>query len=128
MEVVRITINFNNPANLKYGWQNIKGTSSRTCACESWKQHWLKYSGESNWPKKCSIVGCNNPAVVGAHVFNIQSKDEYIIPLCGGCNHRKNTFEIEKGTKLASANVAKTCYIPYNHGVYRFLEFAFAEK
>lgn len=51
------------------GWKNKVGTADRACKCGSWKNHWIKFSGKE-WPAKCSVVGCNNSATVGAHVYN----------------------------------------------------------
>ena len=92
------------------GWKNIKGTSDRSCKCGSWKNHWIKYSGES-WPEKCSVKGCNRDATLGAHVRNIY-KDitgEYIIPMCDICNKRDTTFSIKQNTVPVPANKNKTC-------------------
>lgn len=62
------------------GWKNKKGTSTRYCSCGSWKQHWINNTNES-WPNKCSVDGCNNTAILGAHVINSNVEVEYIIPV-----------------------------------------------
>ena len=90
------------------GWKNKKGTGTRSCACGSWKQHWLNFSNK-NWPDKCSVSGCNNSATLGAHVFNSNVSGEYIDPTCDSCNKLDSEFDLKGGITLVSANKAKTC-------------------
>lgn len=89
---------------------NINGTSSNTCRCGSWKQHWINQSGE-RWPAYCSVIGCMERASVGAHVQKIRgSQSWYIIPLC---THHNNQFgqdaEVSEYTRFISANKSDTC-------------------
>lgn len=75
------------------GWKNKNGIGARTCKCGSWKQHWVNASGKS-WPAKCSVVGCNNPAVFGAHIIiNSDVSREYIVPVWDSCNNRISPFD-----------------------------------
>ena len=94
----------------KGGWKNKHKTTDRKCKCGSWKQHWIKYSLE-NWPKVCSVDGCNNKATLGAHIFNSDcgERDEYIIPACDSCNKLDDMFSLKTETILVSANKSKTC-------------------
>ena len=90
------------------GWKNKKGTADRTCACGSWKQHWINFSGKE-WPSKCSVQGCNNSATLGGHIFNSDSSlEEYIVPMCDSCNKRTEEFSL-KSVTCVSANQSKTC-------------------
>lgn len=90
------------------GWKNKKGTSNRSCSCESWKQHWINISGES-WPEKCSIYGCSSTPTLGAHIYNSNVSGEKIVPACDSCNKLSDEFDLKSGTTLVSANKSDTC-------------------
>jgi hypothetical protein len=90
------------------GWKNKKGTSTRSCKCGSWKQHWINCSGKE-WPEKCSVLGCNNRATLGAHIINTDVSGEYIVPACDSCNKLDSEFDLKGGISLVSANKQKTC-------------------
>jgi len=94
----------------KNNWKNCIGTSDRPkCKCGSWEQHWKNFS-EAAWPKKCSKVGCINPAEVGAHVKRGGISGEWIVPLCKDCNSINSlSFSLEERRILVSANRSKTC-------------------
>lgn len=93
--------------------KNINGTSdsTTTCRCGSWLKHWAIYSGTYALPNYCSVRGCTNKDIEGAHVQKANSEDEkwYICPLCKEHNHSKGTFEILSHVDLASANKKITC-------------------
>lgn len=93
---------------LASGWKNKKGTEDRSCRCGSWKQHWINYS-EKSWPEKCSVLGCDKSATLGAHVINSEVSGEYIIPACDSCNKLSSEFNLKVETTLVSANRDKTC-------------------
>ena len=89
---------------------NINGTSTNTCKCGSWLNHWKKYSG-SQLPAYCPESTCVNKPEVGAHVQKEGSSDRgwYIVPLCSKHN-AESGGSIEIGSiALASANVSTTC-------------------
>jgi hypothetical protein len=90
------------------GWKNKRGTSSRSCRCGSWKQHWINNSNKP-WPDICSIDGCNNAATLGAHVINTNVVGEKIIPACESCNKLTSEFNLKGGITLVSANKSETC-------------------
>ena len=90
---------------------NINGTSDNKCKCDSWLDHWKKFSGQS-LPTYCPEVKCIKTPEVGAHVQKENSTDNswYIIPLCKDHNAEKGkSLEISDTTKLVSANVSETC-------------------
>lgn len=89
-------------------WKNKKGTSSRSCNCGSWKQHWINQSSKS-WPDRCSVKGCSNEATLGAHVINASVSGEKIVPACDSCNKLDNEFDLKAGVTLVSANKLETC-------------------
>lgn len=94
------------------GWKNVPGSSkvSPSCACGSWKQHWLNYSGCSEWPSKCSVVGCDEEATDGGHVEK-EGLERIIVPLCSKHNSSDNeqAMSFKEGTYWARANQAETC-------------------
>ncbi len=100
--------------------RNINGTSWRKCACGSWLEHWRR---ETRSPRlTCAAFGCGNDAEVGAHVHELTGKrgtdwNEYIVPMCKGCNARRSDEEIELKIciVLVSANTQEMdCYLePY---------------
>ena len=91
-----------------YGWKNKGGTGNRKCACGSWKNHWKNNSGKL-WPSICSVVGCNSPATLGAHIINSAVRGERIVPACSSCNQLRNEFNLKDGVTLVSANKQETC-------------------
>ncbi len=108
--------------------KNLNGTSSHSCNCGSWLDHWKKFreynsqyisrvrfGGEEIF---CSAIDCRNKATDGGHVKKISSgivretlglNDWYIVPLCKQCNQRNDEFDIDDNVSFASANVATTC-------------------
>lgn len=90
------------------GWKNKNGTAERSCNCGSWKKHWINGS-KKPWPSECSISGCSNAAVLGAHIINSDVSGEYIVPACNACNNRSDSFNLKGGITLISANKQETC-------------------
>jgi len=90
------------------GWSNKSGTSVRNCACGTWKQHWLNYSGKS-WPSSCSVSNCNSAPSLGAHIRNPNVTGENIVPMCDSCNKLTSTFNLKGGVTLVNANTSETC-------------------
>ena len=97
---------------IKTGWKNKGGTSELPqCMCGTWKQHWLNVSAKQ-WPAKCAVKGCNNPAEVGAHIKNSKVEGVQIAPLCKKCNAQGTDVEFTLGeVEVVSANRAATCGI-----------------
>jgi hypothetical protein len=87
---------------------NKGGTGDRACACGSWKQHWINFSGKT-WPGSCSVESCANKPTLGGHVINPRVTGEKIVPLCDSCNKRSGTFSLKDGTTVVSANKSQTC-------------------
>ena len=90
------------------GWKNKNGTGERTCICGSWSKHWLNFSNKE-WPIECSVEGCHNYPVLGAHVINAFAPGEYIVPMCDSCNKLSGTFNLKIGVIPISANTKETC-------------------
>jgi hypothetical protein len=91
--------------------RNIDGTSTRTCKCGSWLDHWKNFSGQSV-PSLCPVVGCFQKPEVGAHVQRDSATDSswYIVPLCRTHNAETGkSLDISDSVKLVSANVSQTC-------------------
>lgn len=90
-------------------WKNKNGTADRTCSCGTWKNHWLNFSDE-RWPNECVVYRCKNQPVLGGHIIKLNGdKSEWIAPMCAACNKRTDSFELNSGMILVSANVSKTC-------------------
>jgi len=90
------------------GWKNKNGTGERDCKCGSWKKHWLKFSGKT-WPDLCSVVGCEEKPILGAHVINSNVSGEKIVPMCDSCNKLVNIFSLKPNVDKVSANTVETC-------------------
>ena len=91
--------------------KNINGTSDNTCKCNSWLDHWKRFSGQSV-PTYCPEEKCTLKPEVGAHVQKDGYADDswYIIPLCKTHNGETGkTVTVSDSIALASANVSKTC-------------------
>ena len=98
---VRMTI----PESLRKLAKNIKGDTSvcniqetgenKCTCCGSWIKHWENNGGGQSNPK-CSVIGCGEAGVHGAHVEEVGVKDKvYIIPLCEVHNHPDNKKEMD---------------------------------
>lgn len=90
------------------GWKNKGGTANRSCACGSWKKHWINNTSKS-WPSSCSVKGCSDTATDGAHVINSNVTGERIVPTCSPCNQSTLSFDLKGGVTLVSANKSETC-------------------
>ena len=90
--------------------KNIQGTSTHTCACGSWLQHWANFSGKPV-PKQCVASGCSKPASVGGHVQLVGATDRhwFIIPICTDHNAQADSYHIRGTTIVVPANVSETC-------------------
>lgn len=89
--------------------KNLKGTSDRDlrCGCSSWLDHW-KNNKHIYIVDKCFC--CNNTKdtqdLVGGHVIKIDSydRDQYIVPICKGCNNKTDVEFYVDENSLVSAN------------------------
>ena len=90
------------------GWKNKKGTGNKDCKCGSWKDHWIKFSGEE-WPVLCSVARCKKKPTLGAHVINPNISGEKIVPMCDSCNKINKSFALKSNISDVSANTAETC-------------------
>lgn len=91
--------------------KNLNGTSEKACKCDSWLDHWQKYS-QQQLPVFCAENKCMDPPEVGAHVQKDDPSDTswYIVPLCRKHNAQRGaSLEIDNSVNLAPANVSKTC-------------------
>ena len=89
----------NNITNL---WKNKPGTGDEKCNCESWKNHWIKFSGKS-WPIKCSRTTCISIPELGAHLQNQNEIDLVrIVPMCDACNKKVDNFNLDFDVELVS--------------------------
>lgn len=86
-------------------WNNANGTKDFDAPEGTWKAYWEKYS-DIKWPQKCCRKGCDKPAHDGAHVysFDFTGRKLFIAPLCKGCNHTSDEFELKLATRLVWAN------------------------
>jgi hypothetical protein len=82
--------------------KNLTGTSTETCNCDSWLDHWEKYAERK--AGACGVLTCNNTADVGAHVRKYGDNDytPYIYPLCSGCNQSSEVLDAWDGYPLVS--------------------------
>ncbi len=87
----------------------FNGTSDNSCKCDSWLNHWEKFSGLK--ADLCSEINCVKMEVVGTHVIKLNSDDRkcYIIPLCKEHSHLFQEIKIDNSVELVSANTNKTC-------------------
>ena len=93
---------------LANGWTVKYGTSLRPCACGSWIQHWMTFSGQF-WPPRCSVAGCSNAPSVGGHVVHQGGLGDGIVPLCASCGRLPGPFVLKAGISIASAIKPDTC-------------------
>ena len=89
---------------------NVNGTSANKCYCDSWLDHWKKFSGQST--EFCLVDKCLEKDLVGAHVQKDSTTDKswYIIPLCKKHNGETGkSLTVSDSYRLVSANVSNTC-------------------
>lgn len=89
---------------------NVIGTAGETCSCDSWLDHWEKFSGRT--ASVCGVITCsNNNDLVGAHVMKVGGYDfaTYIYPLCSACNQARGVLDAWDGYPLVSADKSQTC-------------------
>ena len=90
--------------------KNINGTSDNTCKCNSWLEHWKKFSGQA--AEYCPAKDCLKKDLVGAHVQRgggSADQNWYIYPLCNAHNQHTGELEVSDAFRLVSANVKETC-------------------
>lgn len=90
--------------------KNLGSFEEHNCHCESWLDHWKKYSDQRT--NYCVVSGCGGKPEVGGHVQECGKKDKnsYVVPLCRACNDKKGQeIVIFDGVNLVPANVADTC-------------------
>ncbi|HEY5038928.1 MAG TPA: hypothetical protein VIJ93_07660 [bacterium] len=90
--------------------ENINGAGDVVCKCNSWLDHWDKFSEQS--PTYCPVEECMNRIEVGAHVQKDSSADRawYIVPLCQKHNAKKGeSLRVNDNVKLVSADIKGTC-------------------
>ena len=71
--------------------------------------------GETQWPKKCQILGCANEPNLGAHVYvkgRTGNTLYYILPACSDCNNGglcrydgKNWCKVKKGARVVATEL-----------------------
>ena len=67
----------------------------------NWKKYWMDHT-DRNFPRKCQIYGCGNPAQVGAHVYIKYLRQNFILPTCQACN-KDPEQQYGRGTVSAKA-------------------------
>lgn len=90
--------------------KNQNGSIENKCQCESWLDHWKKYSGQRT--NDCVVRGCGGKPEVGGHVQECGTRTGIVsvIPLCLACNDKKGQeITIYDGVNLVPVNVADTC-------------------
>ena len=90
--------------------KNLSSFEENRCHCESWLDHWRKYSGQRT--NYCVVRKCGGKPEVGGHVQVCGTPDDnlYVLPLCRACNDKKGQeIVIFDGVNLVPVNVADTC-------------------
>lgn len=91
-----------------FGWSNKHGTSNRTCACESWQQHWMTVTGFA-WPATCSAAHCDLRATLGGCLVNTADIGEHIVPLCDVCTQLERSFSLKEEITIVAATPSAAC-------------------
>ena len=90
--------------------KNINGVVDEGCKCETWLDHWDRFSDQS--PTYCPVEECMNHVEIGARV-QIDSPTDggwYIIPLCQKHNAKTGeSLQVNDHVKMVSANIEQTC-------------------
>lgn len=95
-------------------WKPRRKEIDMYCKYKSMKQHWTHVSGKE-WPDKCSVSGCNNPATIAAHLVNKGVKTKIIMPLCDACYQVNKKLNLKSGSKVVIDALCNSCkYNPYH--------------
>ncbi|WP_146211714.1 hypothetical protein [Burkholderia cenocepacia] len=95
--------------------KNVVGSGERSCGCGSWLDHWVKFTTHRDGDHLCSVDGCTELAVDGAHVTlpHLDVEDErqlhWIIPMCRRHNKSPDQLLSKPEVRVVSANIGKTC-------------------
>jgi hypothetical protein len=93
---------------LSYQVHNLAGTAEHDCPCGSWLTHWER--GAGRLAISCAVLGCDAPALVGAHVrIDGLTSHWMILPFCRQHNAVSGPLTIKGTIKPVSANVSLTC-------------------
>jgi len=85
--------------------ENVPEKAQKKVASGTWLEYW-----ETNAKKKaskCSVIGCETPAAVGAQVFkpSMGMTAVYIVPLCTAhAGKVKEAFDVAESVVLVLAN------------------------
>ena len=86
---------------------NLNGTAKNDLPAgyTSWLSYWADYSGQL--VGECSVIGCRQVAMHGAHVQKDDGKDRrhYIAPMCAYHNEQKGKhLELDDDVELVPPN------------------------
>jgi hypothetical protein len=87
--------------------KNVTGTADKTCACDSWFEHWKTFSGQTI--TYCPVNGCLARDLVGAHVRLVGDWTTYIYPLCKAHNQSTEELDTSDAYKLVCSDPKQTC-------------------
>ena len=90
--------------------KNIDASGDPDCKCESWLDHWERFSGQT--PTFCPVQDCMNPIELGARVRKEASADSgwYVVPLC--LKHGAKTgesFRVNDHVEWVTLDAKETC-------------------
>ncbi|XP_028415002.1 uncharacterized protein LOC114538080 [Dendronephthya gigantea] len=93
---------------LKSGTQvkNVSGTGNDKPSGRhhsTWKQAYVG-NDERQWPSKCRVKNCNEPANGGGHVRVQGKRDVYIVPMC---DKKHNTAHVNDWLPVKQGTVAQ---------------------
>lgn len=90
--------------------KDINGAGEIACKCESWLDHWARFSGQS--PSYCPVAECMNTIQTGATAQKEDPADRgwYIIPLCQKHNAMQGaSLTVNDHFELVSVKARETC-------------------
>ncbi len=90
--------------------KNINGSGEVPCNCDSWLDHWDRFSDQS--PTYCPVEECMNRIEIGARVQKDNPADGgwYIVPLCQKHNAQTGkTLRVNDHVNMVSADARETC-------------------
>jgi hypothetical protein len=91
-----------------YQVHNLAGTGEHDCPCGDWLTHWER--GVGRLALSCAVLGCDRPALVGAHVrIDGLGSHWMILPFCRRHNAVAGLLIIKGEINPVPANVSLTC-------------------
>lgn len=88
----------------------VAKSAQKKVNCNTWLEYWETHAHKK--AAKCSVLGCDHPAEVGAQVYkpSLGQSVVHIVPLCAAhASEFQKPLEVAESTVLVLANKGYAC-------------------